>query len=308
MFDRRVSLEEQSVTEMCPGDEVAAQSGHTPSIVEIEREVRFEHMRIKRATAQYHEIAAKGPVGDTTPGIKLMRDVIPGLTKAIAAAQQEVIDGIGANLGGMGHASPKWWWRISVLHPEKMAIITLRSATECRPHETTVHRSRRNVAKAIGSAVRQELEFEQWEEAERAKAAQHRADAKAAAEAGEDIEPRRDLVKLLMTRYPTTNAKTWGRWKAKWKIASLEPWDVDDRIHAGSKLIDLLVESGKGWFELREITKKGKSEIILAFSDAAQAALRDMATEESLTRPYRGPMICPPKPWVYIAPKQKDVA
>ncbi len=259
---------------------------HTP-IAEIEREVRWEHRLINQGVARYREMASEQATAETGPGKRIMREIMPGLTAAILRDQEEALASIGDQ--SRGRPSP-WWWLITLLPAEKLAYITLTTALRFRPTEATINRAVRDVAKVIGSAIKDQLDFESWAAAEE----------RATDEAREAGTDRVNLLRVLETRYPNTSPKVWSRWKAKHRIATEDPWSIETKIDVGGRLIDRLVDAGKDWFRL-VLTKLSptKTELHLALSPEAVTALLDMQEKEALLQPQRCPMICPPKPWVF---------
>lgn len=269
-----------------------AHSRHTP-IAEIEREIRWEHRLINMGVARYHEIAREQATAETGPGKRIMREIMPGLTAAILRDQEEAL----AALGDQGRGRPsEWWWLVTLLPAEKLAFITLTAALRFRPTEATTNRAVRDVAKVIGSSVKDQLDFEAW-------ATSEERETKAAKEAGTS---RVNLLRVLETRYPNTSPKVWSRWKAKHRIVTEAPWSLETKIDLGGRLIDRLVDTGKDWFRLVKASlSPTKTELHLVLSPEAVAALLDMQEKEALMQPQRCPMICPPKPWVYVTSRKK---
>ena len=287
------TISTQEVSETPQDQEVLARFPvrSAPRIQDIERQIRWEHSRVQKAVEAAAEAAKDATLADVGPGMQIMREVLPGLTRAIQALQKEALDKVANHTRGMAAV---WWLPIQTLKAEKLAVLALRAALSVRPTDGTMHKPMRTVAMSLAQTIRHQIDYEAWEAKEK----------EANKEARKNGESRLNLLWLLETHYPTRNVKSWVRWRDKWQIATTTDWDSGLKLQIGDLLLSLLVKEGKGWFEERLIGKRGKTERTLCLSDEAVLAIKDMTTEEGLSRPNRAPMICPPKPWVYT-PKQK---
>jgi hypothetical protein len=257
----------------------AGLSGYPVPIQDIERQIRWEMANVEEGVRRYRRSIAEADLGDTPPGVIAMRDMMAGLVPAIEAARQEAIDGIVSE--GKGR-KPEWWWTIGFLSAEKLAVITARALLTDRKQRTGGSLMSA-VAINIGSSVKMEMEYEQWRirEARRAKE-----------------DPNHiNLFRLITSRAKKVDAKAFLRWRKKLSSIERLDWTREMKLQLGSKLLDLAIRHGGGWFEYRMIYARGKSERRVFLTDVARTAINDVNARLEVNRPYHLPMKVPPKPW-----------
>lgn len=261
-----------------------------PTPEDIERQKEWEAHAVSEGVQRYRNAIAgaedrglfgvaqgKEPAfGDTPPGLVAMRSMIRTFVPAIKEAQKLAAKSLTDS--GSGRQAD-WWWLICLLPAEKLAVIVTRSLLTGKDPE----RKASNAAIEIGSAVQQELEFERWRITER--------------EAVKDDPERTNLFKLLTSRAGRVDAKTFARWKRKLKSIERFEWHRDQKLRLGDVLIDLAIKHGGGWFELRKVYKRGKTERRIRMTAEARQAVTDINARLEVNRPYLLPMKCPPKKW-----------
>lgn len=269
-------------------EEVLAHFRHTPpSALQIEQQIRWEHHAVERGVKRYREMTNSMALAETTPGMRAMKDIIPKLVPAIKAAQEEAIKSI--QDAGKGR-QPDWWWLISFLSADQLAVISLKCAFSERSSQATTNRSVQSVARQIGSTIYEQMQFEEWREEER----------RLVKEAKEAGETRPNLYDALVRSVKVVDRQVFRRWSTRIDRLRSTPWPIEARIQIGVKLIDLLVEASGQWFEIViSRIRGGKTERHLRLSALALAAIEDMTTQAELARPFQLPMICPPRPWVF---------
>jgi DNA-directed RNA polymerase len=262
-------------------DTEAGITGYSVRIQDIERQQRWEAEAVEEGVRRYRRAIAEADLPDTPAGVIAMREMMAGLVPAIQATQDEAIAGLTAKEKGR---NPEWWWYLSFLSAEKLAVITVRMMlTTTFKIEKVPFLRESSLAHQIGSAVMLELEMEKWKRDEAARAKE---------EAGHV-----DLFKIMKMRVPNATARDFRRWRRK--IAGIERlnWPLNIRVQVGLKLIALAIEHGGGWFERRIIWRMGKTERAILKTDVASVAVQDINSRLEINRPLRVPMLCPPKPW-----------
>ena len=90
------------------------------------------------------------------------------------------------------------------------------------------------------------------------------------------------------------NARQWSAWRKK--INQIETLIWTKKFHIGAKLLDLLVVHGGGYFELRYVQVRNKTERQVFLTDLCRQMIDDCASHLEYT-PVLRPMIVPPNPW-----------
>lgn len=252
----------------------------------VERGIR--NMRRSMATSQGRDGSERqNNLIDTEPGRQIFHDLMEQLIPPFAAAQQEALDGIAS--GGRG-VKPTWWWLIAAVPPEKAAFLTIRSVLTIRMAARSLGRKANAVCLDIGNMMKMQTEFEAWS---RLSKQQH----------DETGEP--DVAKMLMARSKNMNTRQWSKWRKK--IADIETlsWDRFQKFHIGSKLLDLLITNGGGYFELRYVQIRHKTERQIFLSDLCRTMIEDCASHLEVNTPVLRPMIVQPELWAWNAQQKK---
>lgn len=228
-------------------------------------------------------------LSDTAAGRKIFNETMALLIPAIKAAQDEAKDGIANSGRGI---KPVWWWHIAFISAEKLAYITIRSILGVRMAEGHIGRKATNVCMDIGLVVKQQIEFENW-------LAESKHTAK---ETG-----GRDLAADLVRRAKNFNQRQWGNWCRKIDAIETLDWRRDVRIHIGAKLLELAIENTGGFFTLKYVQIRNKTERQVFLSEPCRAMIEDIHSSVEVMSPVLKPMLIPPRPWVWDEEKHKYV-
>lgn len=251
----------------------------TVSLPEIERQQRHEASGVEQGVARYRQSIAEAELPDTPPGVLAMREMMGSLIPAIRDAQREAQAGITAQQRG---ANPQWWWLISYLSAEKLALITARVVmNNAGAFQQVGGRRFTAVAIGIGNHVKTEMEFDNW-----------RRTSKAAA--SKDVP---DMYRILTSMVPVVNTRTFKRWRKKLRSIEREEWSSEMKTSIGAHLLILAAKHGGGWFEIRSVWDGGRRVRRVFLSEAAGAAIADVNSRLEVQRPLLTPMLCPPKRW-----------
>ena len=254
----------------------------------IEAQKRLEAEGVNRGIRAYREEVAKAALADTQPGLIIIRDAMVPLVRAITEKQEEA-RGIITN-SGRGRPPP-WIWPILALSPEKTALITLRSILTSDRRDTDTGARRRpvaHVALAIANAMRIEIEFDMWREAERQKS-------KAAKAEGDTTH--RDMWEALRRSAKVIDQRAFASWGRKIKLIREQAWPKPLAVHIGTCLIHLAVQHCGGWFAVVNVWERGKSTGVVTLTAEAVAAIEEAHTRAELMMPALLPMVVPPAPW-----------
>jgi DNA-directed RNA polymerase len=252
----------------------------------IDEQKRWEVDCADAGARRYREANAELTLDQTLPGTTVLRQTVPPLARAVAALQQEAEAGIAE--GGRGR-NPEWWWLVTQLDAEKLALLVLRAtlstgsaAGRGRDRQVT------SLALVVADGIKLQMEHERW-------VAQEREQTKAAKRAGVE---RPDLLAALKSRVKRVDARAWKRWTQKIGQVRDEPWPVQARLVIGTLLLETMVRVTEGWFEvILQPVPGGKTEKRLRLTDVALAAIDDLDQRAALAMPLHLPMIAPPRPW-----------
>lgn len=276
-------------------------SRHTVSDTEadiraIERQIRWECRAVELGVQRYAAQTAQQSLADTAPGIQAMREAVRGMVPAIQALQDLAADKITTN-----RSRPAvWWWGLTTLSPEKLAVITVRAvltdAAQTVAGTTPLAHSFTTVCFNIANAVRLELDYENWQEMEKQK---HKAAKEAAKETGCGIRPEdTDFAKALLSRVKKVDAAALKRWWSKIGKARSERWSNSEVLQIGSILLECLVDHGGGWFEITvDRIKGGKTARFIKLTEEAWQVMKDINARAELHRNYHMPMLTKPRDW-----------
>jgi hypothetical protein len=257
-------------------------------IADLERQARWELEGIRVATERYREAALAADPTTLPPGSKLLRSVIPPLAAALRLAQLEATDAI--NKGGRYAA---WCWPMQLLDADKLAIIAATVGLRVAMSEGRAGTSIASQSKLVTTAMRDQIEFDRWEEE------QELAKKEAKRLKKEDFE---DLLGRLKHRYPTVDRRVWARWRAKLQLTRDEPWSEETVCVVGACLFDLLIKSSPDTFRMDErALGGGQVSYSLRLTPEAQEVLKDLTARAEVARPLLMPMLTKPLPWRYAA-------
>ena len=224
---------------------------------------------------------------DTESGRQIFQELMELITRPIMEAQEEALEGI-AN-GGRG-LKPTWWWLIVNVPPDKLAFIAIRALLTVRMTKTGVGRKAASICLETGNAVKMQTEYERW--------------AKESKETSDQTgEP--DLAKILMKRAKNMNARQWSNWRRKIDAIEKLDWTREQKFHIGAKLLDILILHGGGFFELRYVQIRHKTERQVFLSTLCRKMIEDVSHQLEINTPVLRPMISPPRSWSWDKTQSK---
>lgn len=248
-----------------------------PALEEEQR--RMELAGVDEGVSKFRQMLTDTALADTGTGRKIFKETMQMIVPAIREAQQQAVEGITNSGPGV---RPVWWWYISFVSPEKLAYIALRSVLNIRMVKSGMGRPARNICLTIGLAVKQQVEFEKWLR-----------DSKD--EAKNTGGP--DLAQRLVRTAKNLNQRQWRNWTNRIEAIQTLDWRRDVRMHIGAKILELVIENGGGFFELKYVQVRNKTERQVFLSDACRAMMEDINAQLELSSPVLRPMIIEPRPW-----------
>lgn len=240
---------------------------------------RFEMQGVNDGIGKFRKMLDEGNIADTGAGRKIFKETMNLIVPAIREAQELAIEGIANSGPGV---RPVWWWYISFVSAEKLAYIALRSVLGIRMTKSGMGRPARAICLSIGLAVRQQVEFEKWLRDSKDEAKNT---------GGPDVAAR------LVRKAKNFNQRQWGNWTRRIKSIETLDWRRDVRMHIGAKILELVIENGGGFFELRYVQIRNKTERQVFLSDACRAMLDDINSQLEIAAPVLKPMLTEPLEW-----------
>lgn len=259
----------------------------TPEEAQVLHEMSGVDEGVERFRNTLNDPAMK--LSDTAAGRKIFNETMSELIPAILAAQSEAKDGIANSGRGL---KPVWWWHIAFISAEKLAYITMRSILGIRMAQGGVGRKASHICMDIGTAVKQQIEFENW-------LAESKRTSK---ETG-----GRDLASDLVRRAKNFNQRQWGNWCRKIDAIETLEWRRDVRIHIGSKLLQLALENTGGFFKMEYVQIRNKTERQVFLSEPCRAMIEDIHSRVEVMSPVLKPMLVPAKEWEWDEEQNKYV-
>ena len=218
-------------------------------------------------------------LAETAAGRKIFADMMRTLVPAIEDAQDAAIEGI-VNSGKGSRAV--WWWHISFISAEKLAMMTVKTILGIRTGDFCHGRSATSITLEIGVAVRQQIEFQRWQATSK----------KTSQETGGP-----DLAAKLISRAKNFNQRQWGNWTRKIDEIETLDWSRDQRGHIGAKLLQLAVTNTDGFFILKYVQMRNKTQRQVFLSNECQAMIEDIHSRVEVVTPAIKPMLIASKPW-----------
>lgn len=260
---------------------IAALSADLECETDHDRQIMQEMAGVEEGVNKFRSSLEEGSLkmADTPAGRRIFDEMMNQLIPAIRADQEFSIDGI-ANAGK--GVRPVWWWYINFISPEKLAYITIRSIMAVRVSNDTAGRKATHICMEIGTAIKQQIEFEMW-----LKEGKRIADETG----GSNLRAR------LVRTAKNFNQRQWGNWCRRIESIETLDWRRDVRIHIGAKLLELAIVNTGGFFELRYVHKRGKTERNVFLSDESRMMIEDINSRVEVMQPVLKPMLVPPRPW-----------
>ncbi len=269
-------------------------------------QVQWERGSVERGVARYRESLYRTKkdgglelkeLAELEPGQDIMREVIVNAEAAISAAQVEAMNAMRDKTRGRWEM---WWWPLCCLEADKIALIGARAMLGVQIHELSRgHGSRplRSVALEIGRAMKLEREFEMWREAENRREREAR---KAKAEGDEDVFAP-NWWKLMRQRAPELSERAFRKWAKKSGQYDRLDWGRDVRLSVGTKVIDLIVQHGGGWFTVamvgNHMSNRYTTERRVMLTEDAWKWIKSAHRGHEFNRPWLLPMLKEPLNW-----------
>ena len=115
------------------------------------------------------------------------------------------------------------------------------------------------------------------------------------------MKPRIPVAQTWRRRLVRTaknfNQRQWGNWSRRIKSIETLDWRRDVRMHIGAKILELVIENGGGFFEMKYVQVRNKTERQVFLSDACRAMMDDINSQIEISAPTLKPMIIEPRPW-----------
>lgn len=274
-----------------------------PTADQIARQVRWEMLGVDRAIRATREAVAKaeanGRLHELPSGQKLLREVVPPLIKLLEVAQAEALLAIGNSGGGR---PPGWLWPVSIVEPARLAVITvstcLRAGGHMRAGFSSTGGALTHVALAIADAVKDQVDYETWTDAQ---AALNKDAKDYEKDVGVGPMGHHNLLRAFQKQYPAADRRTWKRWETKIKAIRTEKWDKAElKVPLGMKLIDSLLAVAGDRFEMATVlVGNNLTQKTLSITEKCRHEMQDVHARMEVARPRLMPMLIPPIPWRY---------
>lgn len=265
----------------------------------IERQQRLEVEMVQvgienwRAAERRKEAQAnkrgETALAETTPGKRMMATLLPKVTAAVKAKQQEALDTLTNSKGGR---PVLWAGPVLCLSAEKIAVIVIRTTI------TDVHQWVQGLALMIADRCALEREYELIVEAERQRVKDGRV---SAYEQARGFEKPVSVIDLMKEYARTVDARTLKKWAAKLDHVEKMEWTTEERLSFGCMCLQVLVESAPDWFQEVEYTARSRGQIqtnlYVALTPEAEAYIKHHKELDEAAHPWLIPMIAPPAPW-----------
>jgi DNA-directed RNA polymerase len=265
-----------------------------PTPTQVAREIHWEADAVKAGVKRYRAELNNRALADTSPGQRIMREIMDYFVPGIAEFQEKVAAGI-PDRG----KKDDWSFLVLLLEPEALAYLTLRAIMSERPTENAHERLFTSCMMALANSIELEVSFRDW-------VAQERVNKREAKALG---KPYQDLYERMKRSVKAVNERTARAWMRRFDRLNREPWPKNTKILLGGNLIDTVM-AGSEYFEVDyalrgqvqgKPRKPGsglkKTWKIIKLSDAAREMIEDEHTRLEIMRPPHRPMLCQPTPW-----------
>lgn len=257
------------------------------SAFDLLTEARWEQEGVRRAQKRYEEAAAARDPSTLPSGQKLLRAVVPPLARAIAILQ---VEARAITVAAVGRQA-RWALPILLLDPQPLALMTV--ATALNADRGTEADGLTSLAKTLGRAVRDEVEYRRWV------AVQVKANKEA--KKAQDWE-HKDLLAEMKRLYPAIDGRSWRRWKRRLEGLEVETWPEEVLVQVGAALLQILAQTVPDRFSIETREVSGRTQLFVRLSPEALAVMRDVEERAAVSRPALMPMVIPPIPWRYTNP------
>ena len=246
-------------------------------------QVKFEMAAINEGVEKFRRLLVdkETRLVDTGVGREIFKEQMSLLIPAIKREQEIAIEGI-ANAGR--GVRPVWWWYLPQVEADKLAYLAIKNLLSIRMSDNGLGRPARTICLNIGLATKQQMEFEKWlrESKQQSK-----------------TTGTPDVAARLIRTAKNFNQRQWGNWTRKLKAIETLDWRRDTKMHIGSKLLSILIEESGGFFEMRYVQIRNKTERQIFLSPECRKMIEDINNDIGYNSPTLRPMIIPPRHWYW---------
>lgn len=243
-----------------------------PTARDLEKQQRREIAEIRRGEKAYQEAMLVKDPSSLPSGKRLMREIIPALTEAITAHQEDCLDEIKRQYG-QRHPHV---WVVQLVNAQTLAFLTLDAAlrSEISPGQTAEDLSVPRTAMELARSIRAHAEVRALSERDKV-----------------------DVLALLKRRYGAVNRMTWSRWKKKLGGETMD-WSAPVRLHLGAALLNTLLTTFPDHFEKVVVRREGgMTQSQLRLKEGPRAVMDDVEQRRSVAMPHYMPMVIKPLEW-----------
>lgn len=250
---------------------------------EEKEQVNFEMAAINEGVEKFRRLLVdkETRLVDTGVGREIFKDQMSLLIPAIKREQEIAIEGIANSGRGV---RPVWWWYLPQVEADKLAYLSIKNLLSIRMSDNGLGRPARTICMNIGLAVKQQMEFEKW----------LRESKQTSKTTGTP-----DVAARLLRRAKNFNQRQWGNWTRKLQAIETLDWRRDVKMHVGSKLLKILIEESGGFFEMKYVQMRNKTERQIFLSDLCRKMIEDINNDIGYNSPSLRPMLIPPRGWYW---------
>lgn len=252
-----------------------ADSATAPAIEQI----LIEGQCVDRAVARFRETVRQAPVHQTAGGRWLLQDMMVLLAPAIQTEQEAALRMIVDTAPGV---RPVWCWYLPLLRHDKIAFIALRALLNVPQSDSGQGLSALQVCVAIARGMAEQLRFE----------------SSGAAGAASAASGFVQMMLMLAAQSPSVSEKRRSKWTDKLKGL---PWSIDDRLHVGAKVLQIVTTTCSRYVEVRMVAENRKTERRIILSDDARQLVTDVTGDIEATQALLRPMVVRPHHWTWDA-------
>ena len=242
------------------------------SITSADRQIAKEDANFKMGQTEYlrrvADLKARKHESHTDYGQSLLMRTVHPLTEAIQQFMDEA-----SSRPGRRHVALRY---LSLVRPEVAAIMTVRHVVNSMGAADTPLTS---LANRIATQLETEVQAEHIEQSVPELYA----------------KVMRNLSAHPMGYQPKVRVSTMRHVATKFNLVT-EKWKLSDKVHLGTKLIELLIESTGMVYLLLDNTYRKRRMLVVPTPEMAEW-VRTHTERQALTSPFLMPMIAPPRPW-----------
>ncbi|QPS39507.1 hypothetical protein [Burkholderia oklahomensis] len=248
----------------------------------------WEHFQVQRGIDRYRRTLVRDKedgtttsrdLGEVQHGQRIASELIGPMVAAVTAKQAEYADKLeDPNTKRIADATAVF----GALDAETIAACAVLTALA-----NPVDAGWTGVRVSCAARLRHELEYQEWMRAER-DAEKYRKE-----HAIDGI----NMFKLMLRRNKgDIDKRVFDKWSKKTQTLVKLDWTHEQKVHIGSAVMALLVESN-GWFEVKEQRDEGSKfpKLVFGMTESALALTDSLQQTCELQRPFLAPMICEPQ-------------